>query len=252
MIGAARLGRWSVLAAATTMAMSVVGPLVAQRPPVPIAPAVRSDDAVTVRTNALLSDLEPGAATDSIRVIILAASSHGVPPDPLLTKVREGIAKRSPPTRIRDAVGALAARLAAAREALAPVLSIDEANAGAGAMQMGVAAPSLREMRRIWPATSLAVPLGVVTELVVDGVTPSQAAMRVRELMAHGARASELVALGATVREDVASGIAAKTAFEARSKRVLSLLANSTVNSLTQPIRPERPTTRPPRIEPRN
>ena len=164
--------------------------------------------------------------------------------DPLIAKVREGVAKGSDRERIRDAVRVLTARLEASAAALAPVYSPGELSAGAGALQSGVPAATLRELRRVWPDRPVTVPLGVLTEMVADGVPLKLAGMRMRELMRRGATGAQLVALGTSIRDDVAAGYAPGTALELRSKGVFSLLANPLKSTIggpaTAPLRPRR------------
>ena len=186
--------------------------------------------------------LHDASARDAVRGILAAAPARGIPVEPLLTKVREGIAKRSTPERIRDAVSALASRLETAATGVRPVHSVDELAAAAGALQAGVPVGTLREMRKTWTGRPLTVPLGVVTELVVNGAPASEAGKRVRELMRAGATPAQLVAMGGAVRADVAAGLAPGHSLALRSKGVLSLLGAPPLSTTIQsPIRPDRP-----------
>ena len=156
------------------------------------------------------------SARDSIRATLVQAERRGVPTAPLLTKVREGLAKQAPAPRIVLAVRALAARLESATEALAAVTSTDEVAAGAGALQAGVSTASLRELRQRWPGTPLTVALGVMTQLVASGVPVPRAVSQVRVLLERGATAPQLVAFTAAVQSDVAAGIAPDVALMLR------------------------------------
>lgn len=213
----------TLAAAATAIALAVLPAAVAAQAssPSPI-------DAV--------SDAAAGAA---LRELIAGAPARGIPVEPLLTKVREGLAKRSDPERIRDAVVLLSKRLASARSALEPTYSVDELSAGAGALGSGVTASTLRDMRKAWQGKPLTVPLGVLTEMTADGVPSKLAASRLRDLMARNATGAQLVALGASVRADIAAGMAPGTSLEVRSKGVLSLLAAPFTNTFVPP--PRRP-----------
>lgn len=175
-----------------------------------------------------------------VRTVLTAAPSKGVPVEPLLAKLQEGIAKGASPMRIGQAVQALSGRLEQASRALAPVRSVDELTAGANALQTGVPTTALTALRRVWPDRTLTVPLGVVAELAANGVAPRAASDRVRALMAGGASSPQLVAFGATVRSDVASGVAAGTALELRTRGVFSLLA-SPLGTTAIPSIPGRP-----------
>lgn len=164
----------------------------------------------------LVDGVSDAGARDAIRATIAQAESRGVPAAPLLTKVREGLAKQAPAPRIAQAVSALATRLAAANDALAAATSAEEVAAGAGALQAGVTAASLRELRTRWPGTPLTVALGVMTQLVASGVPVPRAVSQVRVLLERGATPAQLVAFTAAVQSDVAAGIAPDVALMLR------------------------------------
>ncbi|HYW33096.1 MAG TPA: hypothetical protein VE869_16465 [Gemmatimonas sp.] len=179
-------------------------------------------------------------ARAAIRQTIEAAGARGVPVDPLLTKVREGVAKRSDPRRISDAVQQLAARLETAAQALAPAFSSSELSAGAGALHHGVSASTLKAYRALSPSAPLTVPLGVLTEMIADGVPSKLASGKIRDLVSRGATPALLIDMGAKVRADVMGGIAPGVALELRSKGVISLLASPASSAVSGPIRPEK------------
>ncbi len=194
--------------------------------------------------NAALGLIDDTVARDALRSIIADAAANGLPTSPLVTKLREGVAKHASADRIRSATNLLAQRLATAAGALAPSRSADELAAGADALQVGVPATTLKEMRVIWPAKPLTVPLGVLTEMVSSGVSHANASRRVRELLVKGATAAQIAALGTNVRADIAAGLAPDASMELRSKGVLSLLYQNlptiTGSTLRPPERPRR------------
>lgn len=199
------------------------------------APAVHAQD-----TFPSLPD-EPAAA---IRTLIADAAARGLPTAPLVTKVREGMAKRATPERIRSATALLAERMTVAATALAPVRSADELTAAADALQAGVPTATLRELRGLWPETALTVPLGVLSEMLASGVSRPVATRRVRELLVRGATAAQFASLGTIVRNDIAAGLAPDAAMELRSKGVLSLLARpggGGVGAAAAPLSPTVP-----------
>ena len=222
----------------TTRAMLAIALVLVTATPVALYAQARPTPVSQAATVDAMGDVPARVA---VREIIDGASTRGIPVEPLLTKVREGIAKRSDPERIRDAVRSLSQRLEQARGALEPVYSVQELSAGAGALQGGVSAKTLRELRFLSPSAPLTVPLGVLTEMIADGVPKGPAASRVRELVARGATSQHLIAMGAEVRADVASGIAPGTALDLRSKRVISLLGPPSTPAVLPPIRPPRP-----------
>jgi hypothetical protein len=195
-----------------------------------------------------IGDVETRTA---VRTLIADAAARGLPTAPLVTKVREGIAKRAAPDRIRAATASLAERLGVAAAALARSPSPDELTAGADALQVGVSAATLREMRILWPTKALTVPLGVLSEMIASGVSHATASKRVRELLRKGATAAQFAALSVTVLTDIAAGLAPDASMELRSKGVLSVLNSGPVNATVtggvgtavtppRPIRPPR------------
>ena len=155
---------------------------------------------------------------------VMTARSIGLPAGLLIAKANEGIAKRATPKRITEAVAALGKRLQVARDQLAPNASEDEISAGADALYVGVPARMLKQMRADWPNRSLALPLGVLTELVAKGLPAARAARTVAEVMTRGATNVQLVALAQSVQGDVAAGWAPEAALDLRARGVMSLL----------------------------
>jgi hypothetical protein len=213
--------------------------------------ATRTLRAQEASIGASIAALTDERARTAVRIIFQEAVAKGIPTAPLVTKLREGLAKQAEPERIRTATALLAKRLESAADALAPSRSAEELSAGADALQVGVGVGTLRDMRRLWPVKPLTVPLGVLAELVVSGVPQSTATRRVRELLIQGANTAQLAALGTNVRADVAAGLAPDASLELRSKGVLSLLLQQNVTGVSAttpgqplPTRPIRPTPR--------
>ena len=78
-----------------------------------IAPALRAQDAaVAASTGATLDLIDNVAVRLALRTLISDAAASGLPTGPLVTKVREGVAKHAEPERIRNATSLLAHRLA--------------------------------------------------------------------------------------------------------------------------------------------
>jgi hypothetical protein len=179
-------------------------------------------------------------ARTAIQLVLKNTSARGVPIDPLIGKVREGVAKKSDPALIETAVRLLAKRLEISYAALAPTFSVEELSAGADALQVGVPASTLRDLRKIWKTRPLTVPLGILYELVSRQVPVTRATRRVRELMDKGANDAQLAALSANVVADVAAGLAPDAALELRAKGVMSLLSAplGTTTTLGPPTKP--------------
>jgi hypothetical protein len=170
-----------------------------------------------------LTRLERTLDADTYRAVIQAidgARARALPTDPLVDRALEGAMKRAPGDRIRAAVFTLAQRLEVARNALAPSPTEADIAAGAGALSVGVPRETLRTIRSIQPDRPVAVPLGVLTELVARNVPVDQAATLVVQLLRRGATPTQLVALGEDVQRDIAAGIEPGAAFELRTRGI--------------------------------
>jgi hypothetical protein len=174
-----------------------------------------------------LSRLEQSLDADTYRAVVQVidgARARELPTDPLVDRALEGALKRAPGARIRAAVSTLAQRLEIARSALAPSPTATDIAAGAGALGVGVPRETLRTIRSIQPDRPVAVPLGVLTELVARSVPVDQAASLVVQLLRRGATPRQLVALGADVQRDIAAGIEPGAAFDVRTRGIASIL----------------------------
>jgi hypothetical protein len=166
------------------------------------------------------------------------AESLGLPVEPFVAKAREGYLKRGNDKQVRESMRNLADRMIRAREALKPIHSVAELEAGAVALQSGVTENVLRSLRSAGKTRSLEVPLGVLTELVTRQVPLPQAAARVKELMDRNATGAQMIAFGQGITSDIAAGLAPTVALDVRSRGVLSLLAAPAPAAALSPIRP--------------
>jgi hypothetical protein len=165
---------------------------------------------------------------DATRSVVMEqlsiAKARGVPREPLLSKALEGVAKNATSASIRSAMTALQKRLSKAHDLLGPSATIDELSAGADALYVGVPDKTITAMRNAAPRRSIAVELGVLTELVARHVSPKKASQMVLDLMARGATGAQLTALNAAVQSDVAAGLTPEAALERHGRGILSLL----------------------------
>jgi hypothetical protein len=165
------------------------------------------------------------ATTAAIAPIVAQARANEV--NLLYVKAREGQVMRAPLAAITTAVRALADRLHSANDALAPSPSEQELRAAVDAIKAGVPAETLRAMRKAGRDESLAVPLGVLTQLVVSGVPVEKASMRVVDLLQRGAVPKNFIALNERVQQDVAAGRRPDEALDLRLKGITPTLPQS-------------------------
>jgi hypothetical protein len=171
----------------------------------------------------LVADREANAQLTSI---VSATREAGLPIEPILSKVQYGVVvAHAPPTRIVAAARAIAARLETARQALAPQPSDADIINGADALGAGVEPKGLQAIRAASPRQSVAVPLGVLAQLVSSGVEAPKAIASVIELIKRGASPQQFVALGSGVNSDIASGERAANALDVRLRGLNAVLA---------------------------
>ena len=174
----------------------------------------------------------PGAGLDSatsaaIAPIIEQARSANLPLEPLYAKAREGQVQGVPAARIEVAVRAIAGRLQTANEALAPNASEPELSAAADAIKHGVPAETLRLMRKAGRDGSLAVPIGVLTQLIVRGIPVEQASVKIVDLLQRGAVSNHFIALDDRVRADVLAGKRPDESLDLRMRGIIPNLPQS-------------------------
>ena len=175
------------------------------------------------RANRLDGKLDLETQTVVLRTLD-SARTRGLPLEPLVDKALEGATKRAAGARIQAAVSSLLGRLEAARDALAPNPTPRDITAGADALAFGATPDALKAMRAIRPNESVAVPLGVLTQLVASGVPVSRATRVVADLLRRGARDEQLIALNDDVRSYVAAGASPEVALDVRTRGLNAVL----------------------------
>ena len=168
------------------------------------------------------------------------AAKLGLPEAPLVSRARLGYSYNASVKRIGDVMHALTDRMVMARNALTPVQADAELEAGANAIQSGVPERVLRNLRTAQPVRSLAVPIGVLQELVLRGVPWKQAAVKVDSMLKRNVADVQIALLGRDIQADIASGLAPSVALDVRSRGVLSLPQGAVQGSAVAPttIRP--------------
>ncbi len=150
--------------------------------------------AAAAQDSRLAARLDP-PTRDSVESLVQATRGEGLPVEPLIQKALEGASKGAGGPRIVAAVRALAGHLKEARAALGPQSTEAELVAGAAALRAGVSPGSLRELRGARSTREVAVPLGVLADMVAGGVAPDEAYRSVIRLARAGADDADFVRL---------------------------------------------------------
>jgi hypothetical protein len=149
----------------------------------------------------LVARLDP-ATRAPVERLADSARTAGLPSEPLIQKALEGASKRAPGPRIVTAVAHVLESLRGARGVLGTDATSDELVAGAASLRAGASPTMLRELQQLSPRDGLAVPLAVLTDLVVSGVTVDAAWRSVERLAQRGARDMEFLELRDRIGEE--------------------------------------------------
>jgi len=84
---------------------------------------------------------------------------------------------------------------------------------------------ALEAVRSTSPTKPVAVPLGLLAQLVASGVPATRATQIVTELVKRGASNAQLVALGNDVNSDVGRGARANASLDVRLRGLTAVLA---------------------------
>lgn len=155
----------------------------------------------------------------AILAIVDSARAQGIPVEPLMEKVYEGMARGADGPRIVAAVRALTIELASAHKALGTVATADEIKAGASAVHAGVPAVELGKMKKQGGLRrSLTLPFTILADIVSRGVPVKTAANAIRSLVGAGARDDEINTFQRNVKVDIEQGAPPAAAAETRAK----------------------------------
>jgi len=164
------------------------------------------------------------AANAELSKIIDGARANGLPVEPILAKVNYGVLMKAPAARIIAAVRGTAARLEEARAALAPNPTNADIAAGENALSSNVSVKSLKEIRGIAKNRPMAVPLGLLSQLVVSGVEEPKATKIVASLIRNGASVQQLAEVGNDFSSLVLGGLKPDNAIDLRANRLYAVL----------------------------
>jgi hypothetical protein len=167
------------------------------------------------------------ATAAAIAPIVEQARAANLPVSLLYAKAREGQVQHVPVAKIEAVVRTLVDRMRTANDALKPNASEQELHAAADAIKSGVGPETLRAMREAGGDGSLAVPIGVLTQLIARGVPVERASMEVVALLKKGAVARNFIALEESVRQDVLAGRRPDESLDLRLKGIIPNLPQS-------------------------
>jgi hypothetical protein len=177
-----------------------------------------------------------GDATTSREVsqIIDAAVTDGLPARLILSKARFALAVHTPGPKIVETAKAMLARLVVARRAIAPHAQEGDLAGAEAALSYDVSPEILKRISLASPKQPIAVPLGVLTQLVADKVPAERAGDMVTKLLQRGATTEQIAKLGNEVTTDVkVAGYPAVDALTMRYKGLIPLLAPSPAAAAT-------------------
>ena len=175
-------------------------------------------------TSAGAQDARLGTKLDAptkaaIIAVLDSARAQGLPTDPLMEKVYEGVGKGADGKLIVAAVRNLAFEMSVMHRALGAIASTDELKAAASAMHAGVPAVELGKMKKqSGLRRSLALPFIVITDIVSRGVPVSAAVNAVKSLVGAGAKDKDINDFQRNVKEDIQKGAPPEAAAETRAK----------------------------------
>ncbi|HEY7028915.1 MAG TPA: hypothetical protein VH438_14980 [Gemmatimonadales bacterium] len=137
----------------------------------------------------------PADVANQVQRLVDSAAQHGLPTEPLVQKALEGQSKGADGGRIVAAVRTLSGQLGEASTTLGPGAPEADVVAGAACLKAGATPEMITELRRLRPEQSLAVPLGVLSDLVALGVDVPKAWEQVHSLAASHGPDTEFLAL---------------------------------------------------------
>lgn len=159
---------------------------------------------------------EPWGA--AVQRIVEDSRAQGLPVTGLYERAKLGAVLRRSPTEVTSAVREHARRLALARAALQPAPVTVDIEAGALALANKVSEGALRQLRAARSDRPIAVPIGVLTQLVVAGLPMSRATGVVLEAVRKGAQDAQFLAFQSEIMRDLERGMKIENAFDLRAK----------------------------------
>ena len=137
----------------------------------------------------------------ALTALVDSAKAQGIPVEPLMEKVYQGLAMGADGPRIVLAVRSLTAEMANAHRVLGAVATTDELKAAASAVHAGVPPVELGKMKKqSGLRRSLTLPFTVLADIVARGVPVQTAANAIRSLVGAGARGRDITVVQRNVQ----------------------------------------------------
>ena len=180
-----------------------------------IGSAFRSTEAQDPR----LSNRLDAPTRKALSAIVDSARAQGIPVEPLMEKVYQGLAMGADGSRIVVAVRSLTFEMGNAHRVLGAVATTDELKAAASAVHAGVPAVELGKMKKqSGLRRSLTLPFTVLADIVSRGVPVSAATNAIKSLVGAGAKDKDISDFQRNVSVDIEKGAQPAAAAETRAK----------------------------------
>ena len=180
-----------------------------------VGSAFRSTEAQDPR----LSNRLDAPTRKALSAIVDSARAQGIPVEPLMEKVYQGLAMGADGTRIVVAVRSLTFEMGNAHRVLGAVATTDELKAAASAVHAGVPAVELGKMKKqSGLRRSLTLPFTVLADIVSRGVPVQAATNAIRSLVGAGAKDKDISDFQRNVSVDIEKGAQPAAAAETRAK----------------------------------
>ncbi len=160
------------------------------------------------------------ASRRMVQSLIDSARAEGLPTQPVISKAQEGVSKHVSGPVIARVVRTVFLSLRQARATLGSGANRDELTAGAAALQAGIPAAALIDLRHAGRGKSITVPLVVLADLVTRGVPRDTASRAILQLWQGGAGDADLLGLPRAVEQDIVSGAAPGDALLNRARTI--------------------------------
>jgi len=180
-----------------------------------VGSAFRSTEAQDPR----LSNRLDAPTRKALSAIVDSARAQGIPVEPLMEKVYQGLAMGADGSRIVVAVRSLTFEMGNAHRVLGAVATTDELKAAASAVHAGVPAVELGKMKKqSGLRRSLTLPFTVLADIVSRGVPVSAATNAIKSLVGAGAKDKDISDFQRNVSVDIEKGAQPAAAAETRAK----------------------------------